>query len=130
MSNRPGLGALAIQKLASTITASGLGMVQLPSGLVDVPSILTIGKEKLHLGRYLTNHLRKQVGMTDEEISAVKQEFTYDRQIEMLALLNDKISLEPLSPWSAKKIYQEVNAQKVREIHSRYKIWQQKKGSL
>lgn len=130
MSNRPGLGALAILQLAHTITSTGFGMVQLPSGLLDVPSVLTVGRERLHLGRYLTNKLRKGVGLTDEEIAAVKQELTYDRQIELQALLADKISDEPLTPWTAKKIYSEVNRQKVADIHARYKIWQQKRGSL
>lgn len=130
MSNRPGLGAHAIQKLADTIKSTGVGMVQLPSGRLDVPTVLVIGKERIHLGRYLTNKLRVMVGMTDDQISAVKQDLTYTRQIEVLDLLEDKISSEPLSPWTAKKIYTEVNTQKILDIHSRYKIWQQKKGSL
>lgn len=130
MSTQPGLGALAIQKLASTITASGLGMVTLPSGLKDVPTMLTVGKEKLHLGRYLTSKLRSHVGMTDEEVAAVKQDLTYDRQIEMLALLQDKVSSDPLSPITAKQVYREVNHQKLLSIEANYKIWQKKRSSL
>lgn len=129
MSNRPGLGALAIRKLAQTISSTGYGM-QANGSLLDVPKVLKSGSENLHLGRYLTNELRKAVGMTDEEIAQVKQNLSYEKQLELQTLLADKISVEPLTPWSAKKIYTEVNAQKVREIHANYKIWSQKKGSI
>lgn len=129
MSNRPGLGAPAILKLAGTISGTGYGM-QAVGSLEDVPKILTVGREKLHIGRYLTNKLRVAVGMTDEQIAQVKQNLTYEKQIELQALLEDKISAEPLSPWSAKKIYTEVNQQKIADIHARYKIWSTKKGSL
>lgn len=129
MSNRPGLGALAIRKLAQTISSTGYGM-QANGSLMDVPKVLKSGSENLHLGRYLTNELRKAVGMTDEEIAQVKQNLSYEKQLELQTLLADKISVEPLTPWSAKKIYTEVNAQKIREIHANYKIWSQKKGSI
>lgn len=129
MSNRPGLGAHAIQRLALTISSTGYGM-QASGSLRDVPKILTVGSEKLHLGRYLTNRLRIEVGMTDEEIAQVKQNLSYEKQSELQTLLADKVSIDPLTPWSAKQIYKEVNRQKVMEIHARYKIWSQKKGSI
>lgn len=129
MSNRPGLGVPAIRKLAGTIMSTGFGM-QANGSLMDVPTTLTVGSEKLHLGRFLTNKLREAVGLTNEEIVQLRQNRSYERQIELQAMLADKISDEPLTPWSAKKIYQEVNAQKVAEIHARYKIWSQKRGSI
>lgn len=129
MSNRPGLGVPAIQQLASTILKTGYGM-QANGSLMDVPSVLTVGREKLHLGRFLTNKLREAVGLSNEEILQLRQNRSYERQIELQSMLQDKISLEPLTPWSAKQIYQEVNQQKVLEIHSRYQLWQRKRGTL
>ena len=129
MSNRPGLGVPAIRKLAQTISSTGFGM-QANGSLQDVPTTLIVGSEKLHLGRFLTNKLREAVGLTNEEIVQLRQNRSYERQIELQAMLEDKISDEPLTPWSSKKIYQEVNAQKIADIHARYKIWSQKKGSL
>lgn len=129
MSNRPGLGAPAIRKLAQTIMSTGFGM-QANGSLLDVPTTLTVGREKLHLGRYLTNKLREAVGLSNEEILQLRQNRSYERQIELQAMLEDKISIQPLTPWSAKQIYKEVNHQKIADIHARYKIWSQKRGSI
>lgn len=129
MSNRPGLGAPAIQQLASTIIKTGYGM-QANGSLLDVPTTLTVGREKLHLGRYLTNKLREAVGLSNEEILQLRQNRSYEKQIELQSMLEDKISIDPLTPWTAKKIYQEVNHQKVADIHARYKIWSKKRGSI
>lgn len=129
MSNRPGLGVPAILKLASTIKTTGFGM-QANGSLMDVPTILTVGSEKLHLGRFLTNKLREAVGLSNEEILQLRQNRSYERQIELQSMLEDKISLEPLTPWTAKQIYKEVNQQKIADIHARYKIWSKKRGDL
>lgn len=129
MSNRPGLGVPAILKLASTLTEGGLGF-QMKGNLRDVPTVLSVGREKLYLGRYLTHQLRTAVGMSDEEIQAVKQHTSFEQQHEMLALLQDKISVGPLTPITAKQIYKEVNLQKIRQIETRYQIWSKKRGSL
>lgn len=129
MSNRPGLGVPAILNLASTISLTGYGM-QANGSLMDVPSVLTVGREKLHLGRFLTSKLREAVGLSNEEILQLRQNRSYERQIELQYMLEDKISLEPLTPWTAKQVYKEVNYQKVQDIHARYEIWSQKKGSI
>lgn len=126
MSLRPGLGVPAILKLASTLTETGLGL----DDHGDVPTVLTVGTERLYLGRHLISKLRNFMGQTDEEVEAHKERRSLENQYEMLALLQDKISNDPLSPITAKQIYKEVNQQKVLDIEARYKIWSQKRGSL
>lgn len=57
MSNRPGLGAGAMDEVASTIIEHRLeGVIE------DVPSVLRHGKQILPLGRYLRRRLRTRIG--------------------------------------------------------------------
>lgn len=57
MSNRPGIGALAIPDVASTILT-----LNLEKTMVDVPVDLRHGSARMPLGRYLRRELRRQIG--------------------------------------------------------------------
>lgn len=82
MSNRPGIGALAMETIGKQLLDNYQGW---PSG--DVPSELSIGKRKIPLSRYLISMLRKNVGFTPQYIEQVKGRYSYEKSIEMQSLL-------------------------------------------
>lgn len=59
MSLRPGIGASAMDEVASSLLTH-------TQEIVDVPTVLQHGRAKLPLGRYLRRELRKRVGLKPE----------------------------------------------------------------
>lgn len=119
MSNRPGIGALAIKDIAkSLVTVDGeiLGCGE------DVPSILQHGKRKFPLGRYLRMKLRKELGYANTGA----QPFTaYKRSVELQALFTAALETSPDT--SFKEVLINRYLGKVRSIEARSKIFAQKK---
>lgn len=83
-SNRPGIGASAMQVLADAVlTDQGLDEF-LATG--DVPIRFQIGKRSFPLGRYLRQKLREEVGVSEEQKEKIKERFFAEWDAEMLEL--------------------------------------------
>lgn len=81
MSNRPGIGAPAMQTIARALYGSNL----VEHG-GDVPHQLKVGARTINLGRYLLRKLRDEVGIPDEVQKEIRDEKGMERSAELLAL--------------------------------------------
>ena len=125
-SNRPGLGANAMQIIADQlIKTKSLNQLWKESG--DAPHFVMLGRRRIMLDRYLLQKLRLALGMTDEHISVVKELSSEEQGREMYNLLKASLDISPLV--TAKKIYDGSVVQPIRNLESRTSIWS-KKGSL
>lgn len=128
MSNRPGLGAGAMELLAPSLTGGpGLAERQL---LGDVPSTLRMGRRSLPLGRYLRQKLREAVGMTESEIEEAKGKAFYERSIEVSELqILSRAHAQTLEEKSrtAKQVILAKDQGRIWSVESKYKL-QQSKG--
>lgn len=97
MSTNPGLGAKAMETIASQLNGVHL------DNLGDVPHQLKVGRKSIPLGRYLLGKLRENVGFTDEYIQKVKNDLAYDQGLELLALQQAAINNQEVG--SKKEIY-------------------------
>lgn len=125
-SNRPGIGAPAMEVIASQLdTTHGRRELEI---LGDVPHQLKLGKNKsLPLGRYLRSRLRKECGFSDEEIEGIKQAFISEKAQEMqdLFLVSRKdAEKEVLSP---KKALLRKNQGRVWSVEAKARIVKEKK---
>lgn len=82
MSLRPGIGASAMDEVASEFMRLGLDLTQ-----DDVPSSLRHGAKELPLGRYLQRQLRRRIGR--EVVSPKKVQI--ERSKEVLPLLVNSV---------------------------------------
>lgn len=78
-SNRPGLGAPAMDIIADTLRSHNLA---------DAPRHLLVGKKKLMLDRYLLRKLREALNIDEETVAAAKQDRVWELCSEMQALWN------------------------------------------
>lgn len=121
MSNRPGIGANSM-----SVIAKALGKHRIATG--DVPGQLRLGKRTIPIGRYLLSRLRKEVGLTDDEIKSIKDRVSWDTSLNVQALFADAInSEEALTP---RKAYLRSIEQKLRQVEVRSKLYSTKKGTL
>lgn len=123
MSNRPGLGSLAMKQIATTISQSPALMLELEK-TGDVPQQLQIGRRKIPLGRYLLRKLREEIGFTPEYIEEIKAQRTLVRAVELQELF--KATPGALTTTEA---YEKSVLQKIRNVESRSRVWK-KRGSL
>lgn len=86
MSNRPGIGAGAMDDVADRLLT-----YDLHERLEDVPTTLQHGKRNLPLGRYLRNQLRLRLGRPEGAPESVKQH----RSQELQALYGDQVDSAP-----------------------------------
>lgn len=114
-SNRPGLGALAIDDIASAILMSG-------HSFTDVPTYFEIEGQKFPFGRYLTDLLRRKVGMNEFQISLAKKIRAEIAHEELLGL--SQVAEE--NSISINAAYTEVFGQKILNWKSRRKIHKRK----
>lgn len=84
MSNRPGIGAKAMEALAARLNSTYTDWAD-----GDVPHQLQIGKRTIPLGRYLLSRLRREVGFKEELIKEIRDRKSYEKSIEMQALFTD-----------------------------------------
>lgn len=120
MSLRPGIGAPAMRIVAESLQSSDGKLYLRSQG--DVPYRLKIGKRHFPLGRYLRQVLRKEVGLTDEEVQKVKDKFSLEKSMEMWALLEASDTAETIT-----QAYQESIVQKVRNMEARSKVYKQRR---
>lgn len=88
MSLRPGIGGLATSIIAKSLLDRDAIRGR------DVPSELRFGGRKFQLGRYLLGRLRKEVGMSDEEAKAFRDEVTHrqSREVQALFVSDEQVS--------------------------------------
>lgn len=108
MSNRPGLGSLAMRTIAKQLETKHGRSILTSTG--DVPKTLKIGRRTVPLGRYLINQLRKEVGMTPDDITAAKMTTSEDHAIEMQALFetHGAVTQDQKKEALAKSIHQKI----------------------
>lgn len=133
MSLRPGIGATAVPSISSSILDSLHGC-KLLSDLGDVPTSLNHGTRSLPLGRYLRQKLREEIGYEkDTEYQKIRKsdERFIKESSEMLLMYSTWLKAEKIKDsWPAfyefKEVLKNSEAQKVLNMESRFKIYNQK----
>lgn len=118
MSLRPAIGAPAMKVLAKTIAETAV-----LDQLRDVPRELKVGKKSIPLGRTMLRVLRAASGFTDEYIQQVKDQVSYERSLEMLALFEDYEGSEEVKTFRA--AFLKAISQKVVQLETKSKIFEQ-----
>lgn len=121
-SNRPGIGAKAMEMLAQSLhTDAGLDDF-LRTG--DVPTHLVMGQRSIPLGRYLRQKLREEMGVPLHVQQASKDRRSFEASVEMLSLLADSIfDKKPI-----KKKILEINANRIASLEGREKLYAAKRS--
>lgn len=125
-SNRPGIGATAIQVIAGAMSSeAGLAEMERTG---DVPPALKMGGKSIPLGRYLRQKLRDELHFSEEDKLAVKQAWLDEKFVEMLRLQKDyedhKALVTHKQRWLKKKEGALIN------FEGRSKLYDQKKELL
>ncbi len=116
MSNRPGIGAAAMEIIGEALFNKHLVKQIEETG--DVPSSLTHGRKSLPLGNYLRQKLRDYVGMPDD----YRQENIWRYSLEMSSMLEAALK-DPENPSiSLAEVLTRESAQKVLQIETLHKI--------
>lgn len=124
MSLRPGIGAPAVPFIADTLTTE-LG-VETIIRTGDVPLALKTGTSNLPLGRYLRRKIREKLGHRE---TSTPKEILLHLQKENADILQEELKKPENKSKSIKKIFLDLNKQKVLNLEARQKIFS-KKGSL
>lgn len=126
MSNRPGIGAGALDELEEffyTDVGSNL-LVQSK----DVPTTLMHGGRHLPLGRYLRRKLRERLQIPElsgEEKAHALVSSESSQELHALFLAS-----QAYTKWQKLNIYHKVNRSKVRSVETKYKIFSSKGKKL
>lgn len=115
-SNRPGLGAAAVDVIISQLQ-EGPGYLEVEHA-GDVPYRLMVGGKQLFLGRYIRRLLREKIGFTQEWIQGLKDGFSLESQSELRALLENSKHATTL-----KAAYQEAVKGKIASLKSRSSVF-------
>lgn len=119
MSRRPGLGAGAMELIASRLNETAFDW-----GSGDVPRELRVGKRRIPLGRYLLARLREEVGFSAEYSKEVRDRTSMERSVDMLALYARHEGAS-----SFKKAYLEEIGQRLLQVESRSLLFK-KRGQI
>lgn len=84
MSLRPGIGARAMATIAESLYRYGQ-----VSAEGELPGQLRIGKKTIPIGRYLLSKLADELGMPDEVRKSWKAKVSFDRSVELQAVLKN-----------------------------------------
>lgn len=107
-SNRPGLGAYAIDALASAF-------LDAKRQAIDIPTYIEHGGQKYPLGRYLTERFRSKVGISNAVAKAVRQTYAKEKMLELRQVAEE-------NSITLKEAYQAQNAQKILNWKSKRKL--------
>lgn len=123
MSNRPGIGAPALDKLIDFLTSDhGVSLIE---GTGDVTTTVRHGKRDLPLGRYLISRLRQAIGGEEK----FKEDALNRYSAEMLALYREAKKDPKNVSKSFRSMLLDSGAQKVLNMESRANIFK-KKGTI
>lgn len=120
MSNRPGLGALALDDIASVLLENNL------DELVDVPTSLRHGPRLLPLGRYLRRKLRERIGRAPDTPKEV-----LDQMAETLRIVRETAHANAprgFRQTAFKNAVVELGSQKRRQLEHRAKVFKTRKS--
>lgn len=117
MSNRPGIGATAVEDIVSVLTSEHGVKVLESEG--DVPRSLRLGMKNLPLGKYLRRKLREKIA-SPEGVQRIKEESTLRWSLQMQELLKGD---------GGKKARAE-RRQKILNLESRVSVFKQRKDKL
>lgn len=123
MSLRPGIGASAIETVATALSAEADRRNY--DWLDDLPNVLRHGRRSLPLGRYLLGRLRKRLDITDD-IPVMAQDI---RDGQMYAMYKAALAAPGNKPLSYKHFLLEENAQKALNVEKKAKVFS-KKGAV
>lgn len=119
MSNRPGIGAPAMEVLRDALfTPAGIAEFD---RVGDVPHQLRMGVRSIPLGRYLRSRLRAEIGMPVGWINELKKNFQLERSAEVLGLLQAAITAGELAPSAQSAVVQE-NLGRIQSVEVRSTI--------
>lgn len=127
MSLKPGIGAQAMKDVARALSHdAGLDDV-VATG--DVPHQMRHGVQFKPLGRYLRSKLREELGFAEK---ATPKEVVDAYKAEMLELLKGNVAFEKgeareVRRWKIQKFFLDTDAQKLRNVKARSKIYSQRK---
>lgn len=123
MSNRPGLGAVAMSVIATSLR-SDVGIAEIiNSG--DVPFQLKLGKKSIPLGRYLREKLRDEMEIPSEWRERIKQKFAWEKSFEMSSLLQDQLT-DTKVPLTVKAVQVNLTLGAARNLEARSKLLRKK----
>lgn len=120
MSLRPGIGATAMEDVASVLFTE-VGQLSMTS-TGDVPSVLAHGKKKFPLGRYLRRKLRENLGFgsLDTPKSAIS---LHAREVQ---ILQRETIFGSKTPSEAYQLIEDERLQSVKNVEAKYKIHRQR----
>lgn len=121
MSLRPGIGANAMSDVAESFR-DPLGKQYLAE-TGDVPLSISHGKRSMPLGRYLRNKLREEL---EHPNPGVTSPHFQDKIKELSVVYKDRLAN---SSWARSQVVADLNAQKIRNLEARAKIYS-KKGKI
>lgn len=116
MSNRPGLGLMAMHDVADAFLSFNLEQSQ-----ADVPAALRLGSRMMPVGRYLKGKLREMTGMDTQE---VKDYGVKKAKEEVQGLRENQKTTEKLS-----ETYQRTHGQRIKSFEAKQEIFK-KKGHI
>lgn len=123
MSNRPGIGADAMDEVASDLLTHGLEKT-----LEDVPSTLAHGKRAWPLGRYLKRRLRERIGRDKNAPKSVVEKIEKELQPLRESAYNNAVP--GFKNFAFKQAIIEKGEQKRRNIEARDKIHRSRKKRI
>lgn len=121
MSNRPGMGALAIPLIAKTIDGT-----EIIDRFEDVPKAIRLGGRVYPLGKYLRSKLRKEVGFTDEYIQELSKKFFSEKSEEMSEML--EAAEMDVSTWQSRShLLADMDALRAEKQKQKYEVKNRRK---
>lgn len=116
MSLRPGIGACAMEDVAAVLLSDAVIEETIKAG--DVPSVLSHGKKKYPLGRYLKKVLRREIGFQEKTPPHVLKKLSE----EMRQMLSEALALPENKSKTLKKILTEKSQGAINSMERRFKI--------
>lgn len=107
-SNRPGLGAFAIDALAKSFVAQ-------KREAIDIPTYVEFGGQKYPLGRYLTKRFRKAANIDEATARAIRATYAKTKMLDLREVAE-------IHSINLKEAYQKQNSQKILNWKSKRKI--------
>lgn len=127
MSLRPGVGALALDKLAEQVQSAAYAD-QLSSDQ-DVPLSLMRGRKSMPLGRYLRRKLREEIGRSADTPESVMGRIVAEMSV-VLGEVKKEAEMDgtPGAFLDKKSLTQRLNKQKILNLEARSKILEAKRS--
>lgn len=120
MSNRPGLGAFAVEPLTDALF-SRFGKDMLTEH-GDVPAFLMQGGQQIFLDRYIRSKVREEIGVNDATLQKSQKAFEKELLDMYQAILFDPEIPQKEKPLSLKKFIQDRDKQKILNLKSKLNL--------